>query len=281
MTSWKAKALLLLVTLVACAAPAVGTANPTAHQPTSPTNTPDATPTMTETPMPTATRTPEPTPTHEQIGGDKSVVLWLDLNQQTFEYDSTVPAEFAPYLTPTSPEQLESLPKIMLSDGTPIEWGGAVGYFNPEASGFGLQPIMPGLIRGVVEYGMFQEFPTYGVIIEFPVQNGSVFWISALRDYNYGVSTNAASRLVSGAYPTSCARGTVCTRDTIVPSLTDHNVYTDRDFVPFLRGLTGRMVLFNMNDVSDGYKSITDAIASGRLYNGILEDVLYTPSVWY
>jgi hypothetical protein len=250
--------------------PGLESPSPTEFQPT---------PTETPTPEPTATATATKEP---EIGGGKSVVLWMHVNHETHKWDSTMPMppEFAPFLTPTTPEQWKKLETLTMDNGEVIPWGRAITFVDVGDTRGWLRPMVPGLVRGVVQYGMFQGLPAYGAIIEFPVKGGSVFWIAELVDYanspNY-----SGSRLLPGMYPASCAGGATCALKDMLSSITDGHPYTQRELVRLLPRITGRMVLFDLIPFPE-QKNMVDAIADGRFPTGTLfKWGLEVPEFWY
>lgn len=225
-----------------------------------PTPTPDSTP--------TATKEPE-------IGGTTAVILWKDYYKR-----STVPSEFAPYLVPTTPEQWKSLDTLTMSDGKPIPLGGAITYLEV-GDPFGKWPVIPGLVRGVVEHGTYAGKPTYGAILEFPVKGGSVFYVALLDASN----TNAylpTSQLIPGAYPVECTGGVVCKGEQVYVTIKKgYSIpINDPDMVSLLQRLTGTMALFPMRPIPE-HQAIVKAIANGSLSAGETQYALSPPEIWY
>jgi hypothetical protein len=244
--------------------------------PVPPTEMPTITPTLRVIPTlaPTETTIPE-------IGGDKAVVLWRD------NLDTSVPEVFKQYLTPTTPEKWAELQNTMptITNGERIPLGKALGYVSFE--NHEEWPMIPGLVRGVVEYGTELGYPKYGVIIEFPVQEGpdgrggSVFWIGQLMAAANGGPSQSSARLVSGSFPAECAGVTVCTFDKLFNAATiDGKMLNQHDMVSVMQQMVGTVALFAPRPFPED-ATIIDAIAHGTTPTDTPGETLGVPLVWH
>jgi len=116
------------------------------------------------------------------LGGANIYIGFRDVEG---EYRTNPPEVFLPYLTPTAPEDWDGLRTLRFNDGSLIPWG-PIASMHVEL--VGRITMMPGLVRGVVQYGIFGQergYPDggrYGAIIEFPVPGGSAFMIYEIQE---------------------------------------------------------------------------------------------------
>jgi hypothetical protein len=214
------------------------------------------------------------------IGGEKSVVLWRDINSKT-----EVPAVFAPYLTPTTPEQWKQLQQQMptMDNGQPMQLGRAVGRVEDGVSRVVSMPVVPGLVRGVVEYRTYAKQPAYAAIVEFPVEGGSYFWISWLMEAYNSSPGGSVAKLIPGAYPAKCTGEATCTFETVYrAAVTGQQLPSDYQMIRIMRGLTGQVALFIFNSPVPQTDGATSNIASGQFNQNVNTNATFDlPVVWY
>jgi len=241
---------LLLALLSGCAAPAVPTPtlaptfSPVSVLPTA-TMTPtyEPSPTLVPSPMPpatestaTATLTPEP-----KLGGDKTAWIFGGWSMPT-GHDYTFPEVLNAYLTPSSPDQWQTVGPYLLSDGTPLPWDAQVMIERSDGKTFVL---LPALVRGVIALPNQNTKiggTVYFAVYEFPAIGGSNFVIQSLEDSIAAKSANISKYIITQDIPSDWLSRTITLEEDKANRDFVDNL-TERQFADELMTHVGQMVL--------------------------------------
>jgi hypothetical protein len=237
----------LLLILAACAPAAE---NPTATASPVPSLTASLSPTPTLTPTDVkSTATTKPTATPERLGGDGvGVAFWYqDGDTSTF----VVPPEIASLLVPTSPEKWQEFMNLTDSTGQPLPWGKPV-FFVEGGTGDGISPVIPFLVRDIVQYGTHKgenNAPIYFAILETPAKDGSNFYIKQMTPL--GLYVNAKYQF--NEYPSTGLPIEWLGQNVYVGAIDSISVDSDRlsdtQLLNLLQKNVGKVILVNFPDL--------------------------------
>jgi len=204
--------------------------------------------------QPTVTREPTLTATPEQLGGDEVGVACYYMDGVSSTH--IPPPEIAPLLVPTSPEKWQELMNLTDSTGKPIQWGKPAFFVNWEGGpGDGIFPVIPFLLRDIVQYGIYKgdNVLTYLAIFETPAKGGSNFYILQLTPRGRYVNpTSGYTAYPSTGLPAEWVGQNVPTQTAFLGGVWQ----SDTQLLELFQGYIGKVVLVEFPDLSGPVGSV-------------------------